>query len=102
MLPAAIVATSLAVVPMVERCRSALMQFSFVPEAAADVRLQAPEGAGAASVQTVRLASADMPPSDEVRVALMHAQEARKICTSDEVEALDRRIARLEKKLERQ
>lgn len=36
------------------------------------------------------------------RVALMHAQEARKICTSDEVEALDRRIARLEKKLERQ
>ena len=74
MLPAAIVATSLAVVPMVERCRSALMQFSFVPEAAADVRLQAPEGAGAASVQTVRLASADMPPSDEVRVALMHAE----------------------------
>lgn len=31
MLPAAIVATSLAVVPMVERCRSALMQHVFVP-----------------------------------------------------------------------
>ena len=73
MLPAAIVATSLAVVPMVERCRSALMQHVLVPEAGGDVRLQAPEGAEAASWQTVKLAPSDMPPSDEVRVALVKA-----------------------------
>lgn len=33
--------------------------------------------------------------------ALEHAREARKICTSDEAEALDKRIVRLEKKLNR-
>lgn len=34
--------------------------------------------------------------------ALCHAQKAREICTEDDVEALDRRIARLKRKLERQ
>ena len=34
--------------------------------------------------------------------ALRHAREARRICTTDEAEALDKRIARLEKKLEKQ
>lgn len=34
--------------------------------------------------------------------ALRHAREARRICTTDEAETLDKRIARLEKKLEKQ
>ena len=35
----------------------------------------------------------------DIRRALEHARQARKICEDDEIEALDRRIARLEKKL---
>ena len=37
----------------------------------------------------------------DLRKALAHAQAARKMCTTDEAEPLDRRIARLEQKLKR-
>ena len=74
MLPAAIVATSLAVVPMVERCRSALMQFSFVPEAESDVRLQVSEEGWIAVGSPVGLIPADIPPIDDVSVALLRSE----------------------------
>ena len=74
MLPAAIVATSLAVVPMVDRCRSALMRFSFVPEAESDVLLQVSEEGWIAVGSPVGLVSADIPPIDDVSVALLRSE----------------------------
>ena len=74
MLSAAVVATSLAVVPMVERCRSALMQFSFFPEAKSDVRLQVSEDGWIAVGPPVELLPADMPPIDDAGVALLRSE----------------------------
>lgn len=74
MLPTVIVATSLAVVPMVDRCRSALMQFSFVPEADSDVRLQVSEEGWIAAGSFVGLIPVDIPPIDGVSVALLQSE----------------------------
>ena len=74
MLPTVIVATSLAVVPMVDRCRSALMQFSFVPEADSDVRLQVSEEGWIAAGSSVGLIPVDIPPIDGVSVALLQSE----------------------------
>ena len=74
MLPTVIVATSLAVVPMVDRCRSALMQFSFIPEADSDVRLQVSEEGWIAVGSPVGLIPFEMSPIDGVSVALLQIE----------------------------
>ena len=74
MLLAPIVATSLAVVPMVERCRSALMQVSFIPTAESDVVFRMSTGPWDAAGSPVELIPVDIPPFEDVRVALLESE----------------------------
>ena len=61
MLLTATVAAVLAVVPMVDRCRSELMRHAIVPDAESDVRLRADDGGAAAECAIPRLTPGGVP-----------------------------------------
>ena len=65
-----IAASFLAVVPMVDRCRSALAQRVIVSEAKSDVRLEASEAVWAALERSAGLVAASIPSADCARIPL--------------------------------